>query len=190
MSTLTEELYKDRVGSYLRLRGGFPVLLAGATYWAALAAAGYLVEPRWWHMIALFGSGAIFPLALIYAAIFRNNFMKDRTAVSSVIGPAFIGMLLFWPIAIAAFWEAPGVFPLVLAVGLSMHFPVIGWSYGRTALYSAHAIIRAVIVFMIWWKLPEARLTLLPASVSAIYLITVLAVIADSAAAGRKLQTA
>lgn len=190
MSTLAEQLHGERIGAYRRLKGGFPVLLAGATYWGALAAAGYLVEPGMWYAIALFGSGAIFPLALMYAAIFRNGFMKDRTAVSSVIAPAFIAMLLFWPMAIAALWEAPGVFPLILAIGLSLHFPVIGWSYGRTALFSAHAIIRAVVVFMIWWKLPEARLTLLPASVCAMYLITVLAVIVDSAAGGRKLQAA
>lgn len=190
MSTLTEDIFKERIGAYRRLRGGFPVMLAGATCWAVLAVAGYAVEPRWWYLIALFGSGAIFPMALMYGAIFRNDFMKDRTAVTSVIGPAFVGMLLFWPIAIAAFWDAIDMFPLILAIGLSMHFPVIGWSYGRTALYSAHAVIRAVVVFLIWWKMPEARLTLLPASVSAIYLITVLAVLVDSAASERRLQAA
>ncbi|GER07397.1 hypothetical protein JCM17843_17070 [Kordiimonadales bacterium JCM 17843] len=76
--------------------------------------------------MALFGSGAIFPLALLYAALFKNNFLKDRTAVSSVLLPTFISMLLFWPMAIAALWEGLTIFPLFLAIGLSLHFPVIG----------------------------------------------------------------
>ena len=187
MTGLPAELRRERLAAYARLSGGYPILLAGATYWSALAAAGYLADERAWYLIALIGSGAIFPLAVMYAALFRNNFLKDRTAVTSVLAPAFIGMLLFWPMAIAALWEATAIFPLILAIGLSMHFPVVGWSYQRTALYSAHAIIRAIIVFMIWWKLPEARLTLLPLAVAVMYLATVLVVLIDSAALRRGL---
>ncbi len=180
VTDLKTQLLKERLGAYGRLSGGFPILLAGATYWGALAAAGHLAEPRLWYLIALFGSGAIFPLALLYAAIFRNNFMKDRTAVTSILAPAFISMLLFWPMAIAALWEAPSVFPLILAIGLSIHFPVIGWSYARTALLSAHAIIRAIVVFAVWWKLPDERLTTLPLCVMLIYLATALIVVIDA----------
>lgn len=182
---LKEALKKERLGAYVRLRGGYPILLAGATYWGALAALGYFYPGDHWYWAALFGSGLIFPFAFFYARLFGNNFMSDRTAVTSLLVPAFISMLLFWPMAVAALWEGLDLFPLILAIGLSLHFPVIGWSYAKSAIFSAHAILRALLVFLIWWKLPDERLTLLPLTVSIIYLLTVVIVVFDSGSANR-----
>ncbi|MDF7775340.1 hypothetical protein P1X14_08785 [Sphingomonas sp. AOB5] len=181
MIELKAALLRDRLASYKRLRGGFPIPLAGTVYWGVLAWLGYQGTPLAdWAMFAFIGSGAIFPLALLFAAIFRNPFMKDRTASGDVLLPAFIAMLLFWPMIIAAVQVAPELVPLILAIGMSLHWPVIGWSYGRTALFSAHAIVRAVAVLLIWLLLPEARLTLLPLSVALVYFLTVIALLIDS----------
>ncbi len=185
---LKEALKANRLASYARLRGGFPIPLAGATYWAVLGAAGYFLDLSVWSSVAFFGSGAIFPLALLYARIFRNDFMKDKAAVDSVLLPAFISMLLFWAFIVAAAAEGSSLIPLILAVGMSVHWPVIGWSYGRTAIYSAHAIARAIIPTAIWFYFPDERLTWLPLSVAAIYLITTAIIIADSAAVRRTLR--
>lgn len=179
---MTTDLTDERRASYYRLRGGFPVPLAGAVWWAGLACAGYAgMKLSLWIFVAAVSSGLIFPMAVLFAKMFRCNFMKDRTAVTSVLVPTFISMLLFWPIAISAWWSFPPLFPLVLGIGMSLHWPVIGWTYDRTALFSAHAIVRAVVCFIIWNWMPEARMTLLPASVAAIYLVTVLAILIDSA---------
>jgi hypothetical protein len=70
--------------------------------------------------------------------------MKDRTVLSPVLVPTFIAMLLFWPMLFIATAESTaGVVMSILAIGLSLHWPVIGWTYGRTALFCAHAIGRA-----------------------------------------------
>ena len=177
---LKAALRQDNLASYVRLRGGFPIPLAGTVYWAALGIAGSHLELKDWVAAALWGSGAIFPLALLFAAIFRNNFMKDKTAASGLLAPVFIGVLLFWPMAVAALWTYPELFPLILAIGMSLHWPAIGWMYGRTALFCAHAIIRAALVFYIWVWMPEHRLTLLPFAVAAVYAATVVAIIVDS----------
>lgn len=189
-SELKSALRADRVAAYARLRGGFPIPLAGVVYWTALAAAGARLALEEWSMLAFFASGAIFPLALGFAAIFRNNFMKDKTATGSVLLPAFVSMLLFWAFIVAAAREAPQMIPLILAVGMSIHWPVIGWSYGRTALFSAHAIARALVATFIWIEFPDARLTLLPLSVAAIYLATVAAILVDSQMTRRRLAIA
>jgi hypothetical protein len=105
--------------------------------------------------------------------------MKDRTAAGDVLLPTFISMFLFWPILIASLSAAPALAPLVLAIGMSLHWPVIGWSYGKTALYSAHALVRAVVVFIIWMWMPQERLWLLPLSVSVIYLLSVGAILLE-----------
>ncbi|MGB9108934.1 MAG: hypothetical protein WCC39_09625 [Telluria sp.] len=176
------DLKEERLASYYRLRGGFPVPLAGAVWWAALAYAGYAgLKPQSWMFAAAVSSGLIFPLALFFAKVFRCDFMKDRTAATSVLAPTFISMSLFWPIAISAWWSFPPLFPLVLAIGMSLHWPVIGWTYGRAGLFSGHAIVRAVVCFYIWNWMPKAQLTLLPASVAAIYLVTVIIILIDSA---------
>jgi hypothetical protein len=178
---LKTELLADRLAAYKRLRGGFPIPLAGALYWGVLGWLGYRADVGTWSMLAFLGTGAIFPAALVFAKLFRNPFMKDKTATGDVLLPAFISMLLFWPMMIGVVNAAPQLVPLVLAIGMSLHWPVIGWSYGRTALFSAHAIVRAVVALAIWMTLPDARFTLLPFSVSAIYLLTVLAILIDSA---------
>lgn len=177
MEELKQRLLADRLASFVRLQGGYPVPLAGAIYWAVLGLAGYRLNVHDWILAAFFASGAIFPLALLLAAILRNPFMKDRTASGDVLLPAFAAMLLFWPIAFAAFGTAPQLVPLVLAIGMSQHWPVIGWSYGKTGLYTAHAIVRALGSLAIWVMLPEGRFTLIPFFVCAVYLATVAAIL-------------
>ncbi|PHR63106.1 MAG: hypothetical protein COA47_00390 [Robiginitomaculum sp.] len=186
---LAAALKKERLATYVRLRGGFPVPLAGAVYWLVMAGLGFVLPMQSWFMAALFGTGAIFPLALLLAKFFKNNFMKDKQALSSLLIPAFISMLLFWPMLVAAVQIAPELAILILAIGLSIHWPVIGWMYGRTALFSAHSIIRALMVFSIWTTMPEARMTLLPLSVSLIYFATVLAILIDSGRLARAAQS-
>lgn len=66
--------------------------------------------------------------------------------------------------------------PLILAIGMSIHWPVIGWTYGRTLLYTAHAVSRAIVCFILWNWFPTTRFTLLPLAVCVIYLATVLAI--------------
>ncbi len=179
-NALIEALQKERLENYITLRGGFPLPLAGGVYWLVLGALGYILPLGTWFMVALFGTGAIFPLGLIFAKIFNNNFMKKKQVVSSVILPALIGMLLFWPMLIASTKAAPELAILILAIGMSIHWPVIGWSYNRTALYSAHSILRALMVFGIWTYMPDARMTLLPFNVAGIYFFTVLAILIDT----------
>ena len=177
MEDLKAQVLADRLASFVRLKGGYSVPLAGAVYWLALGIAGYRLDMDSWILAAFFGSGLIFPLALLFAKILRNDFMKDKTATGDVLLPAFVSMLIFWPIAFAAYGTAPTLVPLILAIGMSHHWPVIGWSYGKTGLYSAHAIIRAIGALLIWARLPEGRFTILPLFVAGVYLATVIAIL-------------
>ncbi len=177
MEGLRAAVRRDQLASFARLKGGFPVPLAGALYWAALGVAGYRLGVDDWILGAFIFSGAIFPVALLLAKLFRCDFMKDETATGDVFGPTLVGMLLFWPIAFAAYGTAPQLVPLVLAIGMSQHWPVIGWSYGKPALYSAHAIVRALGATLIWAWLPDHRFTLIPFWVAAVYLATVAAIV-------------
>jgi len=178
---LKEAVRAEREASFFRLRGGYPVALAGGVWWAALGLAGYRLHSHsQWILLTFYCSALIFPLAILLGRLFRINFMADRTAVSDVIFPAMGSMLLFWPMAITAFWVYPELVPLILGVGMSIMWPVVGWSYGRTALFSTHAVVRAVVCFGLWNWMPAGRFTVLPLAVSGIYLATVVALIVAS----------
>ena len=187
---LKQQLLADRLASFVRLKGGYPIPLAGAVYWLAIGIAGYYLPLRQWILAAFFASGLIFPMALLFAKILRNPFMKDRTATGDVLFPAFVSMFLFWPIAFAAFGTAPQLVPLILAIGMSHHWPVIGWSYGQTGLYTAHALVRAAGALFIWKVMPDDRLTILPFWVAATYVATAIAILIFAGREARKMTAA
>lgn len=184
---LKEQLLRARLEGYAALRGGYPVPLAGAIYWAGLCVAGHYLDLYNWSLLAFVTSGLIFPMAVVLSKALGKDFMKAKGPVDGAMPPAFISMLLFWPGCIAAFYTAPELVPLLLAIGMSGHWPVIGWSYGRPALFSAHALVRAVAVTLLWSVAPDFRLMFIPAAVSAIYLITVIAIYLDSGAVKKRL---
>ena len=179
MEELRGAVLRDQIGSFVRLKGGYTFPLAGAVYWAALGVAGYYLPADTWILVAFIFSGAMFPLAWLLSTLLGVHFMKDKTATGDVLGPAFTSMLLFYPIAFAAYGHAPQLVPLILAIGMSQHWPIIGWSYGKPGLYSAHAIVRALGALAIWAMIPDGRFTLLPWWVSAVYLLTVVAILMD-----------
>ncbi len=176
---LKSALLQERLKLYVTLRGGFTFPLAGAIWWGAAAIVGAYVPLKTWALLAFIGSGLIFPIAVVLSKVFRVDFMNQKSAIDDAIGPAFIGMLLFWPMAFAAYWSAIELTPLILAIGMAMHWPIIGWTYGRPALYSAHAIVRALAAFALWILFPEDRHIWIPASVSVVYAATVVAILVD-----------
>jgi len=177
-----------RLSAYAEARGGWPVPLAGATYWAALAVLGGRMDEANWSLLAAVMSGVIFPLAIGYAAIVRNPFLKVKVPDQGVVFMAMGAMLLFWPMAVAAMWNFNALTPLILAIGMSGHWPVFGWSYGRPVPFLAHAIVRAAVCFGIWQYMPDERFTLLPAAVAVIYVVTVVILFIDSGVVARRLK--
>lgn len=185
---LEARLKAARLNAYAEARGGWPVPLAGTVYWAFLTWLGFTVSEASWSLIAAIFSGAIFPIAVGLAALMRNPFMKVKIPDQGVIFMAMGAMLLFWPMAIAAMWNFNALTPLILAIGMSGHWPVFGWSYGRAVPFLGHVIVRAAGAFTIWHFMPEDRFTLLPAAIAAIYLATVLVLYLDSGAVAKQRQ--
>jgi hypothetical protein len=177
---LQAALRQERLGLYVRLRGGYTFPLAGAIWWAGIAVLGAFVPIKIWALWAFVASGLIFPIAVVLSRLLHVDFMNQKSAIDDAIAPAFIGMLLFWPMAFAAYWTAIEMTPLILAIGMAMHWPIIGWTYGRTAIYATHAIVRTLAAFAIWILFPDHRTTWVPASVAVVYVATVMAILADS----------
>jgi hypothetical protein len=187
---LKAALLQERQALYVKLRGGYTFPLAGAIWWAAMAVVGSYYPVKSWALIAFVASGLIFPIALVLSKALGVNFMSEKSVVDDALAPAFIGMLLFWPSAFAAYWTAVELTPLILAIGMATHWPIIGWTYGRPGLYSAHAIARGVSAFAIWLLFPDHRTTWIPASVAIVYLLTVVAILNDVKRVAATIRTA
>ncbi|MEP3653983.1 MAG: hypothetical protein ABJO36_03720 [Litorimonas sp.] len=180
IEALKAQLNAHKLAQYLRVSGGLPIPMAGAVYWLILAWLGTQTDLNGWATIAFPLSGAIFPLALFFAFLTKNDFMKDKSAISSVLFPTFASMLLFWPMLfMAAKSAAPELVVPILAIGMSLHWPVIGWAYNRTALFTAHSIARAAAVLFVWFSAPETMLVWIPVVVAASYIFTVVAIYFD-----------
>ena len=190
LTELETQLRHARLAAYAEARAGWPVPLAGATYWAGLAWLGTVTDEANWSLIAAIFSGAIFPIAVAFGALFRNPFMKVKVPDQGVVFMAMGAMLLFWPMAVAAMWNYNALTPLILAIGMSGHWPVFGWSYGRPAPFLGHALVRAIVAFGIWQYMPDGRFTVLPAAVAVIYLVTVLVLYLDSGRVAARLRAA
>lgn len=162
------ELLTERRAFYARAGGGAALPLAGFVYWSLLAWIGAAFDEATWVMAAFYGSGLIFPLGLLLAKPTHSR----PLAKSAFGGATFAGLmaaLLTWPMIFAAASVDRSLAPLMLAIGLSLHWPIIGWIYGRPLMFAAHAVVRALAVTAVWTLMPEHRFDLLPAVVAIIY---------------------
>lgn len=168
-------------------RGGTAAPLAGAIYWLALFILGLYVSPYAWCLIAFVTSGLIFPLALLLQKPTNSNIMVKNSPVGGAGSAGFINIAIGWSITIAAFYTNTALVPLVLAIGMSLHFSAIGWSFGVKALM-VHPIVRAALVTALWYALPEFRFTAIPLAVALVYLGTIPFVLREVAAAKKALD--
>lgn len=151
--------------------GGIALPVAGAIYWLVLGLAGFYLKPGQWVLLAFFTSGLIFPLGLLLQKPLRANLLV-KTPLSGMIAPALMAMLLSWPVTIAASGVNRSLAPLALAIGMSLHWPMIGWLF-KSRVCLLHAVVRAVVVSGIWYTFPADRFTVLPLAVAVIYGLTV-----------------
>ena len=151
---------------------GISLPAAGAIYWLALGIAGFYLDPRTWSIFGFFGSGLIFPLGLMLNRPLKAN-LSAKSPFTSLAMPAIASMFLSWPMIIAAFLTDLSLVPLFLAIGMALHWPAIGWMYG-SEVCMFHALVRVVLVSILWYFVPDLRFILIPLVVCGLYLITII----------------
>lgn len=170
-SEFKEELLRQRQQFLVKANGGIGFPAAGAMYWLALAIIGMSLSKGYWIMLAFYGSGIIFPLGILMGKVLKSNGMV-KSPLTSVLFPTLIAMLLHWAFNIVALQVDPEMVPITLGIGMSLHWPVIGWMYNsKTCL--GHAIIRAILVTVAWFLFPELRFTLIPMIIVGVYLLSI-----------------
>ena len=178
-----DELTSEKRTLLAKAGGGASLPAAGALYWTTLGIAGFFLEPDAWSLVAAFGSGAIFPLGIALQRPLRSNIMGKLSPLVGVAPMAVLGINLLWPLYLALLFAGEYEFvPLALGLGMTMHWPVIGWLYGSRACLG-HAITRTLMVSALWFLAPGLRFTVLPLAVAAIYVWTVVWLKTEASAA-------
>lgn len=167
---LAAQLRAEKHRYFVAAGGGIALPVAGAIYWIGLAVASNYLDPANWAMIAAVFSGMIFPLGLLLQKPLASPFMKAKSPLSGAAMLSVASINLLWPVHAVIFNAAPEAAPLTLALGMTLHWPVIGWTYGsRVAI--VHAFVRAAVVSVLWFAVPEGRFDILPLAVAALYLL-------------------
>jgi len=173
MTDIADGLLEERQRYCAQSGGGISLPVAGAVYWTLAAVAGVWLVPQQWGLAAAFGSGLIFPLGLALQKPFRSPFMAVKSPLSGLTIAAVIGINLLWPVHVAIVSTAPQIAPLSLAIGMTLHWPIIGWAYA-SRVCMAHAVVRTGAVTAIWFALPEMRFVAIPAAVAILYIAAAL----------------
>jgi len=175
-----ESIAAEQRRLFLAARSGISAPAAGAVYWLALGIAGFYLPPKTWCLLAFVTSGAIFPLAIALQKPLRAN-MFVKSALDSMTFPTLLPVMLCFGFTIPAFHVEPQLVPLGLSIGMTMHWPTIGWMYGRTAAFSTHAIVRVLSAVTLWYAFPDYRFSLVPLSTGVVYAATFLYLMYDVA---------
>ncbi|MHA6288759.1 DUF7010 family protein [Maricaulis sp. CAU 1757] len=149
--------------------GGVSLPVAGAIYWIVLAVLAGQMEVAQWAFWAAALSGAIFPLGLLLQKPLRSPFMKSKSPLSGVVMLAIFGINALWPLHFLIMGAMPEATVLSLAIGMSLHWPLIGWAYGSRVCI-IHGAARVIAATVLFFALPELRLEAVPLAMAALYL--------------------
>ena len=166
----SEELYKEKQRIFVEARSGVSLPAAGAVYWLALGIAGFYLSQNAWCLAAFVTSGLIFPLGMLLSKPLGADLFIE-SPLANLFFPALLPVGLSFALTIPMYFVDPSLVPLGLAVGMSLHWPTIGWIYGKPA-FVVHAVVRVVLVVVIWFAIPSATFTGLPLSVGFVYVAT------------------
>jgi hypothetical protein len=124
--------------------------IAGMIFWFVVAMAGLLLPPRQVAFVVGFGSGAIFPLAMLIDRLRGRTLARSSTA-NPVVGmflQSLATVALLWPLVIIAAARASD--PEIIVLGGAILMALVWIPYGWAADDPAglhHAIARCVLSY-------------------------------------------
>jgi hypothetical protein len=98
----------------------------------------------------LFGTGAIFPLAMLIATIRGEQLLSNKNPLAQLLGACVFMVNLLWALHIPLVLRAPVFVPLSVGIGLGLHWVVYSWIVRHPVGY-VHAAGRTVLLLVAWW---------------------------------------
>ncbi|PTX90677.1 hypothetical protein [Opitutus sp. ER46] len=176
MPTSDLELERD---SFIAQSGRFLAFpIAGAVVWTVVGILGLLLPPLTARYALVFGSGVIFPLALLVARFTGQRVFIPGNRFANLMGLSVLMVNLLWALHLALLTSRSAhLMPLSLAIGLGLHWIVFGWII-QAPLGLVHAIVRTVLCTVVTFAFPQHSLTAVAFAVVACYAMTMVQLVA------------
>ncbi|MBX3309178.1 MAG: hypothetical protein KF739_01935 [Cryobacterium sp.] len=171
---MTEPLAQLRADFDAQAGRSVALPMAGAIVWAGVGIAALFVTPRISLFVLIIGTGAIFPLGLLLAAMLREKLFNTTNPLAKLMGMCVLMVNLLWAVHLTLLYVAPTLIPLTLGIGLGLHWIVFSWIIQHPT-GTIHAIARTVLVTAAWWFFPEHQMSAVAAAVVVTYLYSILA---------------
>lgn len=131
--------------------------MAGAIVWLIIGLLSTQLDERSGVLALLFGSGAIFPIAILIARIRGEALMSSDNPLAKLMGLCVLMVNLLWAVHIPLFFYDPAFVPLSLGIGAGLHWIVYSWIV-QHPVGLIHSILRTILVLVVWLVFPEDRL--------------------------------
>ena len=138
--------------------------LAGAMVWFAIGITSLFVPKPLEVYVVLFGTGAIFPVALLVARITREQIFQPGNRFASLMGLSVLMVNLLWALHLSLAVLLPAIVPLSIALALGLHWIVFGWIIG-SPLGLTHALARTFLCTASFFLFPGHSLLAVAAAV-------------------------
>jgi hypothetical protein len=145
--------------------------IAGMIFWAATGMAGMLLPPQTVAFGVAFGSGLIFPLALLIDRLRGRKplYTNEKNPLSTMFMQSIVMVALLWPLVIVGGAGKPVFVVLGAAILTGIVWIPYGWA-AADPVGMRHAVARAVLCYAAYLFAPSANaITIISAAVLACY---------------------
>lgn len=146
--------------------------VAGAIVWTVIGLIGLYLPFRTAVLVLAFGTGAIFPLAMLIARVRREELLSRTNPLARLMGACVFMVNLLWGVHIPLLLHAPQFVPLSLGIGLGLHWVVYSWIVGHPIGY-VHAAVRTAGLVLVWFAFPAHLIPACAFAVVAAYCLSI-----------------
>jgi hypothetical protein len=152
----------------LRTNRAMSLPMAGLLVWSGIAAVGLALPPKQAVFLLAYGTGAIFPIALLIARFRGEELISNKNVLAGLMGACVVMVNLLWALHIPLLIRAPAFVPLSVGVGLGVHWVVYSWVVRHPVGY-IHAVLRTLGLFCVWALVPGNSVTASALVICAVY---------------------
>ncbi|MFQ5401681.1 MAG: hypothetical protein ACE5E7_19045 [Anaerolineae bacterium] len=146
--------------------------IAGAIVWFTVALLSTQVGEQMSALILLFGSGTIFPIALLVAKLRNEALITAVNPLAKLLGLSILMVNLLWAVHIPLFLTSPELVLLSIGIGLGLHWIVYSWIV-QHPIGTIHAILRTLLVLGCWTIFPGQRLLAMGLAIVFVYCFSI-----------------
>ncbi len=150
--------------------------LAGLIVWLTIGIAGLFYPPKITVWVLFIGTGSIVYLGLLLSRFTGENFL-DKTKPKNIFDNLFLftvgQAVLIYSIAIPFFIIDYTSLPLTIGILTGTMWLPFSWMI-KHWVGVFHAVVRTVLILLLWYLLPEYRFSAIPFAIVLMYVITIL----------------